>query len=686
MAEPHGVEADELYRRTGGNPFFVKEVLAAGSELIPETARDAVLARATRLSGPARRLLEAVAVVPGQVDLWLLDVLGGDQADRVDECLTSGILSAGRAHVGFRHELARLAIEEATSPSRRLALHRMALAALSARDADFARLAHHADAAADVDAVLYWAPRAAERAALAGAHREAAAQYTRALRFADGLPPETRAELLQHQADECYTTAQFETAIAAQRAALECHQRVGDRLGEGNALRSLSRLLFFAGRIDEAEPLALEAVELLERLPAGHELAMAYGNVSQRRMVVEDADGAAQWGQRALDLARHLHDTEAHIYALTNTGAAEFQSGADAGRSKLESALALAQQHDLEEYAGRAFLQLVLCAYRARRFELASRYLEPGLGYCSERGLDTWRLYLLACRARLELGLGRWEEAAASAAVVLGDSRSPPVASGWVLAVLGLVRARRGDAEASAPLEQAHVLVRSTGELERIAQVAAARAEAAWLTGEGAAVERVTDVALELALGRRAPWDVGELAYWRWQVGVGDVLAAGAAAEPYSLSMAGDWARAASVWREIGCPYEAALALGHSDDQLVVREAIDQLQQLGARPAAAIVARRLRERGVRGVPRGPRPQTRENPAGLTTRELEVLGLVAAGCRNAQIAERLVISEKTVDHHVSAILRKLDVHSRGAAAAEALRLGLTAHDAPSVRRG
>ena len=113
-----------------------------------------------------------------------------------------------------------------------------------------------------------------------------------------------------------------------------------------------------------------------------------------------------------------------------------------------------------------------------------------------------------------------------------------------------------------------------------------------------------------------------------------------------------------------------------NDDPGVARSAIEQLQQLGARPAAAIVARRLRERGIRGVPRGPRPRTRENPAGLTARELEVLPLIAEGLRNSQIAKRLIVSEKTVDHHVSAILRKLDVQTRGEAAAEAARLGLT----------
>ena len=169
---------------------------------------------------------------------------------------------------------------------------------------------------------------------------------------------------------------------------------------------------------------------------------------------------------------------------------------------------------------------------------------------------------------------------------------------------------------------------------------------------------------------------MGELAYWRWRAGIVEEFQPGAA-EPYTLSIRGDWRRAAECWTELGCPYEAALALADGDDEdLAARRRSIELQALGARPAAAILARRLRERGIRGVPRGPRPSTRENPAGLTARELEVLALLAEGLRNAQIAERLVVSEKTVDHHVSAILRKLDVRTRGEASAEAARLRLT----------
>jgi DNA-binding CsgD family transcriptional regulator len=190
-----------------------------------------------------------------------------------------------------------------------------------------------------------------------------------------------------------------------------------------------------------------------------------------------------------------------------------------------------------------------------------------------------------------------------------------------------------------------------------------------------------TEHAFALALERGDPSIVADLARWRWRAGL--ITQAPANADSLcQLQIAGEWEQAAQLWRDKGCRYEAALALADTNHTVALHQSLGELQALGARPAAAIVARRLRAQGATGTKRGPYARARANPAGLTARELDVLRLLVDGLRNAQIAERLVVSEKTVDHHVSAVLRKLGVRSRGQAATEAIRLGLIEDRAPS----
>jgi DNA-binding CsgD family transcriptional regulator len=674
LAGAVGVDHAELHRRTAGNPFYVTEVLAAADDQIPETVRDAVLARAARLDEQARTLLDAVAIAPMRAELSLLSAMADGELDGLDGCLASGVLRAERDAVSFRHEIARVAVEEALAPHRRVALHHKALAALAAdARSDPARLAHHAEAAGDADAVQRYAPAAGERAAMLGSHREAAAQFARALRHGAGLPSDRRAELLERRSYECYLTHDIPSAIEAHQRALDEHRAAGDIRRQGDAHRWLSRLAWFEGDNAAAEHQARRAVDLLERLEPGRELAMAYSNMAQLRMLASDQPGASAWGERALELAERLDEIGIVVHALNNMGAAEADDGMPGGIAKLERSLELALEAGLEEHVARAYTNLGAGSVARRAYAIGDRNLEAGIAYCAEHDLTSWDAYMVGWRARSELDQGRWDAAAATAWGVLAAPDIPAPTRITPLTVLGRLRARRGDPDAWGPLDEALGLSRAMGEVQRVAPVAGARAEARWLAGESEAIAAETDAALALEQTHR--WAGGELYVWRRRAGLVDAFEDDAVAEPFRLELAGDWAAAAERWTAIGCPYEAALALGHADDAAAQRRGLAELQRLGAHPAARRIARALRERGVRDVRRGPRVATRENPAGLTARELEVLALVAEGLRNAEIAGRLFVSEKTVGHHVSAVLRKLGVATRSQAGAEAARLGI-----------
>ncbi|MFI5325865.1 MAG: AAA family ATPase [Candidatus Rokuibacteriota bacterium] len=673
LAGSSGIDAADLHRRTGGNPFFVTEVLAAGGASLPPTLRDAVLARAARLGPPARHALEAAAVLGARFDPLLLHEVAAADDAALEECLASGTLRRDGAAVAFRHELAREAVLGSILPARAKALHQEALAArrrkAGSRD-DLATLAHHAEAAGDRGAVLELAPAAARRAAALRSHREAAAQYGRALRFADGLPAPELALLYEGRSYECYLTNQIAEAVEARQRALGLWREAGDIAKVGESLRWLSRLSWFLGKNADAESHAREALAVLEPAGPSVQLAWACTNYAQLHMLAGRTAEAVEWGERAIALAEALRDREVLAHALNNVGTARshVEEGA-AAMELVERSLSLSLELDIEEHIARAYTNLGSCAVDTRRLPAARHYLLAGMSYSVEHDLDSWRLYMMGWLAFCEFWEGRYEEAARISGEMLRHPKVAVPSRIQPLVVLGRVRTRRGDPEAGEVLDEALALASETGELQRVGPVRAARAEAAWLAGD---LDRAGDevgAAFALAVASEHPWVIGELGFWLWRAG-----ALGSsppdAARAYALQMDGQAFEAAARWRAIGCPYETAMALADLDDDAALREAHETLEGLGARPLADRVGRRLRERGVRGLTRRPRASTRANPAGLTSRELEVLRLVAEGLRNAEIADRLFVSPKTVDHHVSALLGKLGARSRSEAAGKA----------------
>jgi DNA-binding CsgD family transcriptional regulator len=677
LAAASTIDPLALYQQTGGNPFFVSEVLATGGHGIPQTVSDAVLARAARLSPDARTVLDAAAVIGATIEPGLLEDIIGPNVVHVDACVDAGMLRSGDGYYAFRHELAREALLAALEPSRRAALHRAVLMALREEvpGSDmFARLAHHAEAAGEREAVLEYAPRAAERAIALRAHREAVGQYDRVLRFAAHLPPTDRATLLEAYAYECYLIDQISTALAARQEALSIWRECDDRKRAGDNLRWVSRLHWFLGQKSEADTAGREAIAILESLGSNTELARAYSNLAQLRMLAFNDMEAIDWAQRAMELAERLGDTETLLHARNNIGAARLHRGIEVGWDDLEASLAGALEQGFEEHAARAWINLASNAVIQFKLDLADQYLDAGIAYCIGNDLDSFRLYLQGWQAVAAFYRGRWTEAADIAEVVHRSPGVSPVSEIQSLVVRGRIRARRGDPDADIVLATALKLAEPSGELQRIGPVRVSRAEAAWLTGNIARTRAEAQSGYDVALPVRDAWLFGDLAWWLWRSGGLDTPPL-SIAEPYQAQVTGDWRAAAAYWYTRDCPYEAASALAELDDESSLREALTVFKHLGAQPMVAEVTRRMRQIGARGITRGPRAATRSNPAALTPRELEVLLLLSEGLRNADIAKRLYLSPKTVDHHVSAVLAKLGASTRTEAVSRAAELGI-----------
>jgi DNA-binding CsgD family transcriptional regulator/tetratricopeptide (TPR) repeat protein len=673
LSRDHDIDPLKLHQRTGGNAFFVTEVLAAGDAL-PTTVQHAVVSRLAHLSEPSRRTVEAVSIAPRSLDIGKAATLVDSSLDSVDEAVTAGVLVEERGDVRFRHELARVAIEESIPPARRLQLHRRMIAMLEEEDhQDWARLAHHAVRSESQELIIRYAPQAGDEAANRGARREAVAFYRAAIEQEDGLGPDRVADLRIKLGNELRLIDRPDESERELRLAMEHYRNTGQVLPLADALGLLQGSLWNLKRFEEGWEAINEALEILRPLGPSEVLGMTLYRVAHHHMLARHAAFAFRYLEEAEEVARQIDSDHVRWLTLMMRGCVSIVVGdTNDGVRLLTQAIEEAEKLDSPRFLSIGLAMLGSGGGEARRYEVAI----PALERAVDQGLATDEDYSVAYDrswlARIAFEQGRWDDAVHYAEVVQKTTQQREgIASITALSALGRVRVRRGDPGGIALLEEMVDLAR-VHELQHGWNAICGRAEHLWLVGDPEKALDELAPAYQRAIGTDSAWARGEIGFWMWRAGAIETPPDGAA-EPFALQIAGEWQAAADIWMTIGCPYEVAMALADGPENAKV-QALEILDALGARPLADRIRQQLRAMGADNIPRRPTRQTLSNPGALTERQLDVLRLIARGISNEQIAEELFISKKTVEHHASAIYSKLGVSSRPEAVRAAVDMG------------
>jgi DNA-binding CsgD family transcriptional regulator/tetratricopeptide (TPR) repeat protein len=682
LALKAGKSDEGLHLISAGNPFFVTELLAQAEDRssLPRSVRDAVWSRLSRLAADERALLELISVVPGAIEPWLVKALGGVDADvLIGQCVDRGVLTKdGRGALRFRHELARQATLERLSAATQRDLHARINSAMAAYDSTGDRIplsvrVHHASGAGDEAQVLDLAPRAARQAAAMGAHREAASYFSIALKHVDGASQESAAALYEDWSYEAGIALRIDDdIIAARTKAIELWRGLGRPDKVSLNLRWLSRLHWYRGESELAGRYIADAMRILEGQKDSAELAMVYSANSQMHMLHDRTTEAIHWGKKAIALAERFDVVETRIHALNNVGSAMLFSGNTDGKAYMEESLALALKHGFHEQAARAYTNYAEYGVVAREFDLAERVLAEGIAFDTRHDLDSWTYYLIGRQAQLRMEQGRLREAEIIARGVLKTEGQTLVMKLPAQTVLAKVCLRLGNTEADDLLSTSLKDALATGEQQNILPVRLTLVEQAYLLDDRVqAIEQLHAIA-SMDMDNFDHWKRGEIAVWwkRFNLDDNPNSKGAAMALPRQLELDGQYEAAGRKWQELGLPYEAALAFMQSDGPSaanLVGEAMTIFEGLGTRPALA-KARQLGMKiglpiALKGSRRGPYKAARSHPLGLTGREIQILGLIVQGMANGDIAKKLVRSQRTIEHHVSAVLGKMNAQNR-----------------------
>jgi DNA-binding CsgD family transcriptional regulator/tetratricopeptide (TPR) repeat protein len=665
------LDVEEVRGLTGGNPFYVSELARHPGDRLPASVADAVVGRLHRLPVRTQQAVGLVAVQPRALPLPQVLELVGTVTD-LAAAESHGLLTVADGLVGFRHELLRRAVLESLPAAIRIAHHETTLEHLLAdvrRVDGNAAILHHAVEAGRGDIVARVGPTVARVAFDAGAHLQAVAHQDHVLRYEQLVDPEDLAWLFVERSWSLYNLHRFEEAVTAAERSIAAYDALGDRQMRCRMTLTRSRMLYIANRVGEA----FEALAEAEALLPGCDPYVRAEFLSNRLALLQLTDaydevlegaGAALAAARAvdrMDLVAHVENYAGCAMAMCG----DFGAGID----RVRRARRIAEEGGWIEATARAHTNLVELLVQARRWNEADAAVAAALTHYERHDFRAHRYNTIGQRAFVAILQGRWSAAEQALAEVEVPVRGAGVLGAIWATARALLAVRTGSEDAEEALAVAWEPATSSGSAQYIVPVAIAAIERAWMLDQPEEADPFVAPALTVSRGW---WR--ELLLWRLRLVRQLPSDQTIGLEPERTSLAGDWRGAAVQWRDLQMPFELGIELLQSGDLEAMQEAVGVFDGLGAGPAARLARRRLRDAGVRHLPRPPRASTRAHPAGLTERQAEVLAFLTEGLTNAEIAARLVVSVRTVDHHVAAILQKLGVATRQEAAALAAASG------------
>ncbi|MGH1416457.1 MAG: helix-turn-helix transcriptional regulator [Pelagimonas sp.] len=666
----------QLMAATGGNPFFLNEILNHnyGGGPVPTSVSDAVNAKINALPEEARKLLELVSCFPSTAPMHNLRVLAGPSVSNdLEELCDRRFIVLSGDNAKFRHELARLVAYDRMSGTGKQAKHAQIVSVLL-RDGPVAQadvLVHHAHCAKDGHTTLKYAPRAAEQAAALGAHKEAAQHYKSALEFVSLADTQVAAEIYEKFSYEAGLALGIDDAVIETREqAIELWRSLHRPEKVGENLAWLSRSHWYRGNAKQAQIYIEEAIDILET-QAQHAVTArgkAFALRAQFCMLQDRMEQAVEWGERAQGLLAQGDDFEMQAHALNTIGTAKLFRGDIEGEPLLRESLRISLEHRCHEQAARVYTNLSECLIELRHFDKVDPLLEDGIAFDQAHDLDAWTYYLIGRKAQLRFEQDRYVDALRICEEILKIEDQTLLMQMPARIVRARASLRVGAENALDMLTEALESAQKINEPQYLSAIHIALIEAAVLLSDQTLAHASVAWFETLESGLLSPWKQGEYLFWKaiaFETEPEDIP--NNLPTPFLQAVRREYDTAALGFEAEQSRYLSAWCLSLTDDAMAQVQGDEILAQIGS-VAARKTLRQNSDRWPRhGVlpklARGPYGPARQHPYGLSAKEQAVLALLVQGLSNADIAETMSRSVRTIENHVSSILGKLNCSKR-----------------------